>query len=86
MAYNVTNIKYKRPIHLVLNTKVSQITGTNKRSKNRCFCNSMAGVVCIKVKSICIKQHWNCILNNLPFFNHENNLSLLKTNLIWQEN
>lgn len=31
MAYNVTNIKYKRPIHLVLNTKVSQITGTNNR-------------------------------------------------------
>lgn len=47
----------------------------------------MAGVVCIKVKSICIKQHWNCILNNLPFFNHENNLShYLKANLIWQEN
>lgn len=31
MAYNVTNIKYERPIHLVLNTKVSQITGTNNR-------------------------------------------------------
>lgn len=56
MAYNVTNIKYKRPIHLVLNTKVSQITGTNKRSKNRCFCNSMAGLFVLKLSQFVLNN------------------------------